>query len=328
MSYYSQILGTGSYVPEQVLSNADLEKFIDTNDEWIRTRTGIHNRRIVSKDETTVTMSTKAAQRALEQAGLKGSDLDMIVVGTITPDTVMPTCGNQLQAILGATNAFSFDMQAACSGFAYGLSIADQFIRSGKVKHALVIGAETLSKVVDWSDRSTCILFGDAAGAAIVSRSEDPNHRILSTHLQSAGIYGDLLQIPHGYGKVPHFSPEFNYHLSKIQMKGAEVFKLAVRHMVETAERMLAENGMTASDVDFFIFHQANMRIIDYCAKTMKVEPHKMWNNLDKYGNVSAATLPLCLDEAVRAKAVKPGDVILMVTFGGGLTWGGTLLKL
>lgn len=330
MSYHSRIIGTGSEFPETNYTNADLEKFVDTNDEWIRTRTGIQNRRISepSKGETTVSLSARAAKKALEMAGLKAAELDLIVVGTVTPDTVMPCTANQLQALLGANKAFTFDIQAACSGFVYGLSIVDQYIRSGAVRHALVIGAETLSTVVDWADRSTCVLFGDGAGAAILTRSEDPNHRIISTRLRSDGTYGDLLAIPHGYSKVPAWSPDFNFHLNKIKMKGAEVFKLAVRHMVDTAQILMSENNLTTKDVDFFIFHQANMRIIDYCAKTLGVEPARTWNNLDKYGNISAATLPVCLDEAWRAKAVKPGDTVLMVTFGGGLTWGGALLKL
>lgn len=330
MAYYTRIVGTGVQLAEKIVTNADLEKIVDTTDEWIKTRTGIEMRRIADpkKGETTVGLSHLAAEKALKAAGIAAEDLDMIVVGTVTPDTLMPNCANQVQARLGNKRAFTFDLQAACSGFIFGLSVADQYIRTGMVKNALVIGAETLSTITDWSDRSTCVLFGDAAGAAVVTRSEDPRHGILSTKIQTDGTYGELLQIPHGYSKIGPFHPEYNYHLSKIQMRGAEIFKLAVRYMEDTALNLLKQNGMTTKDVDFFIFHQANKRIIDYCAKALDVPPEKTWNNVHKYGNVSAATLPLCLDEAWKAGAVKPGDTVLMATFGGGLTWGGALVRL
>lgn len=330
MTYGSQIVGTGSALPERVMKNVEFESFIETSDEWIRTRTGIQERRISDpkKGEHTLSLSLKAAQTALQRADMKASDVELIIVGTVTPDTLMPTTANQLQAALGATKAFSFDLQAACSGFVYGLSIADQYIKTGMIKSALVIGAETLSSLVDWSDRSTCVLFGDAAGAVVLRRSEDPNHRILLTKAHSDGSWGELLCIPHGFARVPISSPEFRFNMAKIKMKGSEIFKLAVRSMVDVCKEMFDESKLSAADVDLFLFHQANMRIIDMCAKTMNVPAEKMWNNVDKYGNTSSATLPICLDEAWRAGKVKPGNTVLMATFGGGLTWAGALIKL
>lgn len=329
-SYFSRIVGVGSGFPETVMTNADFEKFIDTSDEWIRTRTGIETRRIAdpSKGESTMTLALKAAENALRKADLQGSDLDLIIVGTVTPDTVMPCTANQLQARLGAKRAFSFDLQAACSGFLYGMSIADQYIRSGTVKNALIVGAETLSTVMNWRDRGTCVLFGDGAGAAVLSRSEDEKHRLLTTKIFSDGNYGDLLSIPHGYSKVPPFSAEYRHDMHKVKMSGGEIFKFAVRNMIDASHQVLAENNLTTADVDFFVFHQANIRIIDMCIKTLGVDPKKTWLNVAKYGNTSAATLPVCLDEAWAAGALKPGDTVLMATFGGGLTWGASLFRL
>jgi len=330
MSYGSRIIGTGCAFPERIMPNSEFETFLETSDEWIRTRTGIQQRRIADpkKGENTLSLSLKAAQNALAKAGIGPEDLDLILVGTVTPDSVMPTTANRLQAALGATRAFTFDLQAACSGFLYALSIADHFIKAGTVKHALVIGAETLSTILDWSDRGTAVLFGDAAGCAILQRTEDDKHRILATKLFSDGAQGDFLCIPHGYSRVPPSSPEFQFKMNKIKMKGSEIFKFAVRNMVDAAEQILKENKLAVSDVDFFIFHQANMRIIDMCAKTLGVDRSRMWNNLEKYGNTSAATLPICLDEAWRAGAIRPGQLVLMVTFGGGLTWASSLVRL
>jgi len=218
-------------------------------------------------------------------------------------------------------------LQAACSGFLYGLSVADHFIRVGTIRTALVIGVETLSTVTNWRDRSTCVLFGDGAGAAVVQRTES-EHRILSTNLYSDGRYGDYLCIPHGYASVPPYSPEYRMEDHKIKMKGNETFKLAVRNMVSATQAILSENRLSIDEVDFFIFHQANIRIIDLCAKSLGVDRSRTWINVDKYGNTSAATLPVCLDEAWKAKSVKPGDLILMATFGGGLTWASSLIRL
>lgn len=330
MSYYSRIIGTGKGLPETVMTNKDFESFIDTSDEWIRTRTGISERRIANyeKGETTLSLSRLAALQAIEKAGISTQDLGLIIVGSVTPESVMPTTANSLQRDLGAVNAFSFDLQAACSGFLYGLSIADQYIRSGTIKTALVVGAETLSTLVNWQDRSTCILFGDGAGAAVLTRSEDKAHAILSTRLYSDGTRGDLLKVSHGYAACPPWRPDYRPSEHKIQMQGSDIFKLAVRNMVEASNKVLEDTQLTIKDVDFFIFHQANIRIIEMCAKTLNVPPEKTWINVDKYGNTSAATLPICLDEAWRANAIKPGDKVLMATFGGGITWGATLIQL
>ncbi len=329
MSYGARIIGVGSGFPETVVPNSYFETFLETSDEWIQTRTGIKTRRICdpAKGENTLSLALQASQKALKHANVKAEDIDLIIVGTVTPDTVMPTTANQIQALIGAKKAFSFDLQAACSGFLYGLSIADQYLQTGKATRALVIGVETLSTLMDWSDRGTCVLFGDGAGAAVLERTETSN-KIISTKIYSDGNYGDLLCVPHGYSRVPPWSPEFSPKMNKIKMKGAEIFKIAVRSMVEASQEILRENNMTAKDVDFFIFHQANMRIIDMCAKTLGIEPHQTWNNVEKYGNTSAATLPVCLDEAWQAGKVKPGDTILMATFGGGLTWGSALVRL
>lgn len=330
MNYFSKLIGTGSAFPEKVMTNADFEAFVETSDEWIRTRTGIQTRRIANlkKGESTSSLSILAAKRALEMAQIAAEEIDMIVVGTVTPDSVMPTTGNLVQAALGATRAFSFDLQAACSGFIYGLSIADQFIRTGAIKTALVIGAETLSTLINWQDRGTCVLFGDGAGAAIITRSTDPSHAILGTRLYSDGTKGDILKIPHGGAKIPHYLPEYQHRQHSIHMQGQEVFKLAVRSMIDSSLQLLSENHLKPEDVDFFLFHQANVRILEMCMKSLKVPREKTWINLDKYGNTSAATLPVCLDEALRQGAIKSGDKVLLTTFGGGVTWASGLIQI
>lgn len=330
MTYFSKIIGTGSGFPERVMTNQDFEKFVETSDEWIRTRTGIQTRRIADhyKGESTSSLALKAARNAIEMAGISADEIELIVVGTVTPDSLMPTTGNSLQAALGATKAFSFDLQSACSGFLYGLSIADQYIKTGMVKTALVVGAETLSTLINWQDRGTCVLFGDGAGAAILTRTTDTQHAILGTKLYSDGTKGDILKIPHGGAKYPHYLPEYQHKLHTIHMQGSEVFKLAVRNMVDASLAVLNDNGVSPDDVDFFLFHQANIRILEMCMKTLKVPREKTWINLDKYGNTSAATLPVCLDEAWRQKAIKPGDLVLLTTFGGGVTWASGLIRI
>lgn len=328
--YFSEIVGSGCGFPERIVTNHDLEKFIDTSDEWIRTRTGIEERHIADrhKGETTLTFAFDASVKALEMAGIKPEKLDLIIVGTVTPDSVMPCTANQLQARLGATRGFSFDLQAACSGFLYGLSIADQYMRTGMIEHALIVGGETLSTILNWQDRNTSVLFGDGAAAVVLKRTTDTRSRIVASKCFSDGRLGEILSIPHGYGKVPPYVPEYRNDMHKVQMRGNELFKVAVRNMVEAASQILWENELKTTDVDFFIFHQANLRIIDMCAKSLNVPRDKMWLNLQKYGNTSAATLPSCLDEAWRAGRIKKGDLILMVTFGGGLTWASSLIRL
>lgn len=325
----SQIVGTGSAFPAQAMTNADFESFLDTSDEWIRTRTGIRERRIAdpAKNESTLSLAKAAAEQALEKAGIRPEDLELIVIGTVTPNNIMPSTANQLQAALGASRAFGFDLSAACSGWVYGLSIADHFIRAGTVKNALVIGAETLSTILNWKDRTTCVLFGDGAGAVVLKATEG-DRRVLSMRLRSDGSYGELLCIPHGFSKVPPRSAAYRLDGHTIHMQGKEIFKLAVRCMVETGEAALRDAGLTTRDIDLFLFHQANIRIIDMCAKILGVTPDKTWINVDRYGNTSAATLPVCLDEAWRAGRVKEGSNIFVATFGGGLTWGAGVFRL
>lgn len=330
MKYYSRIVGTGKAFPSKTMHNKDFESFLDTNDEWIRARTGIVTRHIADqkKGESTLSFSLEAAKRALDMAKISGEEIELIIVGTVTPESVMPTTANYLQAALGASRAFTFDLQAACSGFVYALSIADLYIRSGMVKNALIIGAETLSTLVNWQDRGTCILFGDGAGAAVLSRSTDEKHAVLGTRLYSDGSKASLLTINHGYAKVPPYSADYQVHEHKIKMAGQEVFKLAVRGMLDASMQVLKDAGLEIKDVDYFLFHQANLRIIDMCMKQLGIDETKTWLNVDKYGNTSAATLPVCLDEAWKAGKVKEGSLILMTTFGGGVTWGASLIRL
>lgn len=329
-AYYSRIIGTGSGFPERFMTNAEFESIVDTSDEWIRSRTGIETRAIAdpAKGETTSVFAETAARKAIEMAGIDPQEIEAIVVGTVTPDSILPTVANQLQEKLGATRAFSFDLAAACSGFLYSLSVADGFIRLGTVRTALVLGAETLSTFVDWKERKTCVLFGDGAGAALLQRAENDEHAVLATHLHSDGRYGDILKVPHGFSRVPPYFAEYRNDMRTIKMQGAEVFKIAVRSMIESSNELLRSQGVKSEEVDFFIFHQANIRIIEMCMKTLGVPPEKTWINVQKYGNTSAATLPVALDEAWRAGAVKSGDLILMATFGGGATWASSLIRL
>lgn len=322
----ARITGTGSYVPEKVLTNLDIEKFIDTNDEWIRTRTGISERHIAADGENTSDLATRAAERAMEMAGVSAEDLDLIVVGTITGDYPWPATACIVQGNLGAKNAGAFDVSAACSGFLYALSCAIDRVEAGRSKKALVIGAEVLSRIVNWEDRNTCILFGDAAGAVIVEAGEG-GRGILSTHLHADGTQLELLYQP---GLGTKFMPsvealrEKNYFL---QMQGNEVFKVAVRSMSDVANIALQANGMTAEDVDLFIPHQANIRILNATAKKIGLKDEQVYINVNRFGNTSGATIPLALDEANRAGRLKEGDVVLLDAFGGGFTWAATLLR-
>ena len=322
----ARITGTGSYVPEKVLTNQDIEKFLDTNDEWIRARTGISERHIAADGEQTSDLATRAAERAMEMAGVSAEDLDLIVVGTITGDYPWPATACIVQGNLGAKNAGAFDVSAACSGFLYALSCAIDRVEAGRCKKALVIGAEVLSRIVNWEDRNTCILFGDAAGAVIVEAGEG-DRGILSTHLHADGTQLELLYQP-GFGTkhMPSVEAikEKNYFL---QMQGNEVFKVAVRSMSEVANIALQANGMTAEDVDLFIPHQANIRILNATAKKIGLKDEQVYINVNRFGNTSGATIPLALDEANRAGRLKEGDVVLLDAFGGGFTWAATLLR-
>lgn len=322
----ARITGTGSYVPEKVLTNLDIEKFLDTTDEWIRTRTGISERHIAADGENTSDLATRAAERALEMAGVNAEDLDLIVVGTITGDYPWPATACVVQSNLGAVNAGAFDVSAACSGFLYALSCAIDRVEAGRCKKALVIGAEVLSRIVNWEDRNTCILFGDAAGAVVVEAGEG-ERGILSTHLHADGTQLELLYQP-GFGTKMLPSEQTlkdrNYFL---RMQGNEVFKVAVRSMSDVANIALKANNMTAADVDLFIPHQANIRILNATAKKIGLTNDQVYINVDRFGNTSGATIPLALDEANRAGRIKAGDILLLDAFGGGFTWAATLLR-
>ncbi len=328
--YYSRIIGAGHALPSKVMTNKDYEAYLDTTDEWIVSRTGIRERRFVdrSEGESTVTIAFEACQKALDQAGCHPKDLDFIVVGTLTPDMIMPCTALQLQDLLGARNCFGFDLAAACSGFLYALSVGDNFCRSNMARCGLVVGVDVLSSIVNWQDRSTVVLFGDAAGAAVIKQTQDPTRSIHSVHLYSDGGLGSILNVPHGAAKVPPWDKNYCYNKHAIFMKGREVFKMAVSNMVSASHKALEVNKKTLQDVDMFLFHQANIRIIDMCLKILDIPKEKTWINVDRYGNTSAATLPVCLSEAWHAGKIKENNLILMATFGGGVTWASGLMTL
>jgi len=320
MSIYSRIIGTGSYFPEKIMTNKDFESFLDTNDEWIKSRTGMSERRIAEGDIYTSDMGAEAAKAALDMAGVKASELDGIIVGTFTPDTTMPSTGCRIQHKIGAGNCFAFDLSAACSGFLYGCNIANGLIKSGSAKKLLVIGAENLTACLDWNDRGTCILFGDGAGAAILSADSEPGIR--SIHTYAAGEYGELLKqdnIGTKYLRDLSGEPIEN---NMIKMKGNDVFKIAVRAMSDAAKEAADAAGFGPEDIDWVIPHQANMRIIEAAAKRLNVSMDKVVINIQQYANTSAATIPTALDQYVREGKIKKGDNIVSAAFGGGLTWG------
>jgi len=319
---YSRITGTGSYLPEKVLTNHVLEKMVDTNDEWIVERTGIKKRHIVV-DETTRDLAEIACKNAMEMAGKTAEDIDLIIFATTTPDLVFPSTACLLQHKLGVSSGCTaFDLQAVCTGFVYALATADKFIKSGSHKCALVIGAETLSKIVDWSDRSTCILFGDGAGAVVLEASEEPG--ILSTHLHADGKYEDLLKVDAG---VSRGYEKLIAGEAYISMKGNEVFRMAVKTLGRIVDGTLEANNMEKSDIDWLVPHQANIRIINATAKKLKMSTDQVVITVDEHGNTSAASIPLALDTAVRDGRIKKGETLLLEGFGGGFTWGSVLLK-
>jgi 3-oxoacyl-[acyl-carrier-protein] synthase-3 len=322
----ARIIGTGSCVPDKVLTNSDLEKFLDTTDEWIVSRTGIRERHIASEGEYTSDLATRAAERALAMAGVRGEEIDLVVVGTITGDFPWPATACLVQKNLGATGAAAFDVSAACSGFVYALDAAVRRIETGVSKKALVIGAEVLSRAVDWEDRNTCILFGDGAGA-VVLEGQEGEHGVLSTHLHADGSYWELLYQP-GFGsRFPASEAGIKERLPFLKMQGNEVFKVAVRSLSEVAQEALAANGMTTADIDLFIPHQANRRILEATAKRLGLGDKQVYINVDRFGNTSGASIPLALDEANRAGRVKDGDIVLLDAFGGGFTWASALLR-
>lgn len=322
----ARIVGTGSYLPEKVRTNYDLEKMVDTTHDWIVARTGIEERRIADAAECTSDMATVAAQRAMDMAGVSAEEIDLIVLGTITGDYPWPATACIVQANLGAKNAFAYDLSAACSGFLYALSNANDFIMSGRGKRALVIGAETLSRSVDWTDRNTCVLFGDGAGAVLLEAQESDSG-VLSCHLHSDGNYLELLYQP-GFGAKHPVSVEgIEARLSYLKMQGNEVFKVAVRSLTEVSKEALTANGYTSADVGQFIPHQANLRILEATTKRLGLTKEQSFINVHKYGNTSGATIPIAIDEAHQQGLLKEGDLILSAAFGGGFTWGSALIR-
>jgi 3-oxoacyl-[acyl-carrier-protein] synthase-3 len=319
---YSRIAGTGSYLPERVLTNADIEKLVDTTDEWIRDRTGISERRIAAEGQTTGDLAEIAARRAMAAAGVDAGEIDLIALGTTTPDLVFPSTACLVQARLGANGCAAFDINAACSGFIYALAMADKFIRSGQSKCALVIGSETLTRMIDWSDRGTCVLFGDGAGAVVLKPSDETG--ILSTHLHADGAHKELLYNP--VGVSAGFRDEPN-HGVKVLMIGNELFKVAVRALARVAEEALAANGIAQAELDWLVPHQANYRIISATAKHLGLPMDKVIVTVDRHGNTSSGSVPLALDEAVRDGRIQRGQLLLMEAFGGGITWGSALLR-
>jgi 3-oxoacyl-[acyl-carrier-protein] synthase-3 len=319
---FSKIIGTGSYLPEKIVTNADLEKILDTSDQWIQERTGIRERRIAHEDESSSDMAEVAAQRAMEAAGVNPEEIGLIVVGTTTPDLVFPSTACLLQSRLGLPDCGAMDVNAACSGFMYALSVADKYVRCGDVKKALVIGVDKLTAMLDWNDRGTAVLFGDGAGAVVIEASDEAG--ILSTHIHAAGRHADLLGVDVGVGTGFKSEPRGGV---LIRMKGNEVFKVAVRTLGRIVDETLAYNKMKKSDLDWLIPHQANYRIITATAKKLGMTMDQVVVTVDKHGNTSAASVPLALDEAVRSGKIKRGDHLLLEAFGGGFTWASALVK-
>jgi 3-oxoacyl-[acyl-carrier-protein] synthase-3 len=319
---YSRIIGTGGYLPERIITNADLERMVDTTDEWILDRTGVRKRHIAAEGETTCDMAEQASRRAIEAADLNPSDIDLIIVATTTPDVVFPSTACLLQKRLGNVGSPAFDVQAVCTGFIYALDIADKFIRTGSATRALVIGAETLSRIVDWTDRTTCVLFGDGAGAVVLEASDRPG--ILSSHLHADGRYHEMLHVPVG---VSQRYDCVGNGTAYIKMQGSEVFKMAVRMLGQMVDETLAANHLGKHDIDWLVPHQANTRIIAATARKLDIPMDRVVLTVEEHANTSAASVPLALDTAVRDGRIKRGETLLLEAFGGGFTWGSTLLK-
>jgi len=320
---YSKIIGTGGYLPEKTLTNADLENMVETSDEWIVARTGIKERHIAAEGETTCDMAFEASRKALESAGISHSDIDLIIVATTTPDLIFPSTACLLQEKLGIHGSPAFDIQAVCTGFVYALAVADKFIKSGSSKCALVVGSETISRIIDWTDRGTSILFGDGAGAVIIKASDEPG--IISTHIHSDGQFKSLLHVPTGVSKNYQDVIEGNAY---VEMKGNEVFRMAVNTLGRIVDETLEHNNMKKSDIDWLVPHQANIRIINATAKKLGMSLDNVVVTVDRHGNTSAASVPLALDEAVRDGRIKTGETVMLEAFGGGFTWGSVLLKM
>jgi 3-oxoacyl-[acyl-carrier-protein] synthase-3 len=324
----SRIVGTGAYAPERVLRNSDLERLVDTSDEWIRERTGIIERHIAADDETASDMALAAARRALERAGLEPADLDMIIVGTISGDLPMPACAAFLQRKLGVSQIPAFDVSAACAGFLYGLSIADQFIRTGAHKHVLVVGVELLSRILNWKDRTTCVLFGDGAGAAVLGPAGDDGSGVLSTRLYTDASLADSLCIPAG-GSKERLTPQgLAESRDKVFMVGQDIFKVAVKNLTGASQSALTAANLAPEAVDWVVPHQANLRIIAQVAQRLDIPLERFVLNIERYGNTSSASIPIALDEAVRDGRIKPGSTVLMCALGAGISWASALVRM
>ena len=322
-----RIIGTGMAVPERVLTNADLEKIVDTTEEWILARTGIRERRIAGPDESLSTFAVPAAQAALEMAGLTGKDIDLVVCATVTPDMPFPATANLIQHRIGARRAASFDLSAGCTGFVYALGVAEQFIESGWAKNALVVGGEVLTKITDWTDRTTCVLFGDGAGAVVLQATEEEGRGVLGTAMHTDGSLAEVIYMPGGGSKNPPSREIYDQRLPFIKMRGNETFKIAVRSLVEVSDEALSRCGFAHRDVTWFIPHQANRRIIDAVGQRLEIPEGHTYVNIERYGNTSAASIPIALDELNRAGRIQPGDVLLFSAFGAGLTWGAAVVR-
>lgn len=318
MKLYSRILGTGSYLPEKILTNKDIEEIVDTTDEWIFERTGIRRRHVVIEGETCSDLAVAAACSAMEAAGVEPGEIDLIVLATTTPDQIFPSTACIIQPRLGIQGVPAFDIQAVCAGFVYALSVADQFVRTGSARRALVIGADTMSRLLDWQDRSTCVLFADGAGAVVLGAAEEPG--IISTHISADGAYKDLLQVPKGIGRGGCDDPY-------LEMRGNEVFRWAVNTLGRIVDETLEANGLTKSDIDWLVPHQANIRIIQATARRLDLPMDQVVVTVADHGNTSAASIPLALDTAVRDGRIQRGETILMEGFGGGFTWGTVLAR-
>jgi 3-oxoacyl-[acyl-carrier-protein] synthase-3 len=323
----TRIVGTGSYLPEKVLTNHDLEKQVETSDKWIMTRTGIRERRIAARGQASSDLGYEAALQALEGAGMKGKDLDLIIVATTTPDTLLPSTACYIQARLGAKKAAAFDLNAACTGFVYGVAVADSLVRTGAATKCLLVGAEVMTRYLNWKDRGTCILFADGGGAVVMVSSTGGRSGVLSTHLYADGTQTGLLTIPALGSRKPLSPAVLEKSQHTIHMKGNETFKLAVKGMAQAAQQALKANGVTGDDIALFVPHQANIRIIEATAKRLKISMSKVMVNIDRYGNTSAATIPIALDEAARRGRIKKGDLVLLDAFGAGFTWGSALIR-
>jgi 3-oxoacyl-[acyl-carrier-protein] synthase-3 len=321
-----EIVSTGRYLPERVVTNHELERLVDTSDEWIRERTGIRERRIADDATGAADMGAEAARIALDRAGLAPEDVDLIVVSTATPDRLLPSTACDVQALLGAHKAAAFDVAAACTGFIYALSVAEGFITAGRGETALIVSTEKMSAIVDWSDRSTCVLFGDGAGAAVVRRSNG-ERGVVSNFIRSDGTLAELLWRPGGGARVPMDETVLVERGHLVKMAGREVFKAAVRSMAEAADQALVGAGLTGDDVDLLVPHQANHRIIEATAKYANIPMERVFVNVDRYGNMSSATIPVALDEAIEEGRIQPGSTVALVAFGAGFTWGSTVLK-